>query len=61
MPSIQIDGKEYDTDSFSNDAKAQLTNLQVCDLEIQRLQTQLTIVQTARMTYARALGEVLPK
>lgn len=61
MPTIKIDNKEYDTDEFSNEAKTQLTNLQVCDQEIQRIQIQLAIAQTARMTYAKALGEALPK
>jgi hypothetical protein len=35
--------------------------LQVCDQEIQRLQVQLAIAQTARLAYAKALGEALPK
>ncbi len=61
MPTIKIDNKEYDTDKLSNEAKTQLTNLQVCDQEIQRLQIQLAIAQTARAAYARALGEALPK
>ena len=61
MPIIKIDNKDYDTDTLSDEAKAQLTNLNVCDMEIQRLQAQLAIAQTARMTYARALGEAFPK
>lgn len=61
MPIIKIDNKDYDTDKISLEAKTQLTNIQVCDQEIQRLQAQLEIAQTARMAYARALGEALPK
>ncbi len=61
MPTIKIDNKDYDTDKLSPEAKAQLISLQVCDQEIQRLQAQLAITQTARMAYARALGEALPK
>ena len=61
MPTIKIDNKDYDTDKLSPEAKTQLTNIQVCDQEIQRLQAQLAIAQTARMAYARALGEALPK
>lgn len=61
MPIIKIDDKDYDTDKLSDEAKTQLTNLNVCDMEIQRLQAQLAIAQTARMTYARALNEALPK
>jgi hypothetical protein len=61
MPTIRIDNKDYDTDQLSDAAKAQLTSLQVTDAEIQRLNIQLAIAQTARNAYARALGELLPK
>ena len=61
MPTITIDGKDYDADSLSDAAKARLTSLQVTDQEIQRLNIQLAISQTARNAYARALGELLPK
>lgn len=61
MPIIKIDDKDYDTDKMSDEAKTQLTNLNVCDMEIQRLQAQLAIAQTARLAYARALSAALPK
>ena len=61
MPKITIDGKDYDTDSLSDAAKAQLTSLQVTDQEIQRLNIQLAIAKTARNAYAKALQEMLPK
>jgi hypothetical protein len=61
MPTITIDNKDYDTDTLSDSAKAQLTSLQVTDAEIQRLNIQLAIAQTARNAYAKALGELLPK
>ena len=61
MPTITIDGKDYDADSLSDSAKAQLTSLQVTDQEIQRLNIQLAITQTARNAYASALAELLPK
>lgn len=60
MPIIKIDGKDYDTDMFSDEAKIQLTNLQFTDQEIQRLQIKLAIAQTARLAYAKALGIALP-
>jgi len=43
MPTITIDGKEYDPEKLSTEAKSQLTSLQVTDAEIQRLQIQLAI------------------
>jgi len=61
MPTIKINDKNYDTETLSDAAKAQLTSLQVTDQEIQRLNIQLAIAQTARNAYARALAELLPK
>ena len=40
MPTIKIDNKEYDVDSLSNEAKAQLGSIQFVDNEIARLQAQ---------------------
>lgn len=61
MPTIKIDGKDFDTEKLSAEAKAQLVSLQVTDAEIQRLNIQLAIAQTARGAYAKALQELLPK
>ena len=59
MATITIDGKEYDSEKLSTEAKSQLTSLQVTDAEIQRLQIQLAIAQTARNAYATALKSAL--
>ena len=61
MPAIKIDGKDYDTEELSAQAKAQLVLLQVTDAEIRRLNIQLAIAQTARGAHAKALQELLPK
>ena len=55
MPMINIDNQEYDLDTLSQEAKAQLFSLQATDAEIQRLNIQLAIAQTARVVYANAL------
>ena len=60
MTIITIDNKEYDIDSLSDEAKAQLVSLQFCDQELQRLQAQAAAYQTARMAYAKALQSALP-
>jgi len=60
MNTISIDNKEYDLDSLSDDAKAQLQMLQFSDQEIARLNAQLAIVQTARLAYSNALVAALP-
>lgn len=59
MPNIQIDGVDYETENMSEDARQQLTNLQATDIEIQRLQVQLAIANTARNAYANALRVAL--
>lgn len=59
MPTIKINDKEYDLDQLSAEAKAQLASLRVTDAEIQRLQAQLAIAQTARNAYSRALMQAL--
>ena len=60
MTTINIDNIEYDTDTLSDEAKAQLVSLQFCDQELQRLQAQSAAIQTARMAYAKALNAALP-
>jgi hypothetical protein len=56
MPTIKINNKDYDTDSLSAEAKAQLEMLLATEGEIRRLQAQLAIVQTAKNAYAQALA-----
>jgi ABC-type sulfate/molybdate transport systems ATPase subunit len=61
MSTIKIDDREYDLDSLSDDAKAQLQMVQLTDQEIGRLNAQLAIAQTARVAYAKALTSALPE
>ncbi|PKG54775.1 DUF6447 family protein [Halomonas sp. MES3-P3E] len=58
---ITIDGQSYNTTELSENAQNQVLNLRVTDQEIARLKQQLAIYQTARVAYARALSEELPK
>ena len=60
MPMIKIDNKDYDLDSLSDDAKGQLASLQFVDNELQRLNAQAAVLQTARLAYAKALNDALP-
>lgn len=59
MPNITIDEKEYDLDKLSEATKAQLTSMRLADAEIQRLNIQLAIAQTARNAYALAVRKDL--
>jgi hypothetical protein len=61
MANVTIDGKQYDSEKLSEEARGQLVSLQITDRKISDLQTELAIAQTARNAYARALGELLPK
>ena len=60
MTTITIDGKNYELDSLSSDAKAQLASIQFVDAELARLQAQAAAFQTARNAYAKALTAALP-
>ena len=60
MQKIIIDNKDYDLDTFSDEAKAQLISFKFVENEIGRLQAQLAAMQTARIAYAKALSTALP-
>ena len=60
MPNVTIDNVEYDLDTLSDEAKAQLNMLQLTDQEIARANVQIAIAQTARLAYANALNAALP-
>ena len=57
---ITIDGQQYDLNSLSDEARSQITNLQVVDQKIAETQQTLAILQTARIAYAGALKAALP-
>ncbi|MBH88613.1 MAG: hypothetical protein CMF71_00060 [Magnetovibrio sp.] len=59
MPNIQIDGKDYDVDELSDEAKAQVASINFVDQELARLNARSAALQTARNTYGRALNEIL--
>ncbi len=59
MPIIKIDEQNYDLDQLSDEAKTQLASLQFVDAELQRLNAQAVVLQTARRAYAKALNEAL--
>lgn len=61
MAKIKIDDREYEIDSLPEQVRAELGMLQAVDQEIARLNVRLAIAQTARVAYARAINEGLPK
>jgi hypothetical protein len=59
MAKVTIDGKEYETDDMSEDARRQLQNVVFCDRKLEELRNEAAVIQTARNTYARNLAEQL--
>ncbi|MDA9191383.1 DUF6447 family protein [bacterium] len=61
MAKITIDNVEYDSESLSPEALAQLQSIQFVDSEMARLNGRLAAMNTARNAYAAALQELLPQ
>ena len=55
VPTLTLNGQNYDLSQLSEAARAQVANIQVVDAEIIRLQQQMAIAQTARNAYVAAL------
>lgn len=58
---VTIDGTEYVLDDLSDTAKAQLVNIQFVDTQIQQLNNEWAVADTARIGYTRALKAELAK
>jgi hypothetical protein len=59
MAKVTIDGKEYDTENLSDEAKKQLASLQFSVSEVNRLQALLAVTKTAQSAYTKALKDAL--
>ena len=58
---INIDGKEYLLSELSDNALAQVANLQFVDAQIQQLNNEWAVADTARIGYTNALKSELEK
>ena len=58
---ITIDGKEISLSDLSDNAKAQVINLQFVDAQIQQLNNEWAVADTARIGYTNALKSELDK
>ena len=58
---INIDGKEYALSELSDNARAQVTNLRFVDAQIQQLNNEWAVADTARIGYTNALKAELDK
>tara|TARA_X000001036_G_C20361728_1_gene676770 strand:- start:557 stop:745 length:189 start_codon:yes stop_codon:yes gene_type:complete len=59
MAKVTIDGKEYDSENLSDEAKKQLASLQFSVSEVNRLQALLAVTKTAQSAYTKALKDAL--
>jgi len=59
MAQLTIDGKEYDIEKISAEAKGKLDSARFCDSKIEQLEAELAITRTARMAYLQALPALL--
>jgi len=57
MTQIKINGKDYDIDNLSENAKKQIVSLQFVQNEINRLNAQLAAYKTAEIAYSKAVEE----
>ena len=58
---ITIDEVEYNLSDLSDNAKAQLLNIQFVDAQIQQLNNEWAVADTARIGYTNALKAELEK
>ena len=58
---ITIGDVEYNVDDLSDNAKAQIANIQFVDQQIQQLNNEWAVADTARMGYTNALKSELAK
>lgn len=58
---VTIDGKEYSPDELSEPVKAQLANINFCDAQLQQLNNELAVSDTARIGYTNALKKEVEK
>ena len=61
MPKIKIDDIEYNSEDLSDNGKAQLASLQFLDAQMNQLQSEIAVYQTARAAYSSALQAELDK
>lgn len=61
MAKITINGKDYDTDALSEEARRQLGSVIACDRRLEELDRQTAMTRTARNAYGRALATLLEK
>ena len=55
MPKFTVEGIEYNTEDLTENGKAQLASLQFLEVQMNKLQSEIAVYQTARNSYVAAL------
>ena len=61
MPKITVVSIEYNTEDLSDNGKAQLASLQFLEVQLNKINSEVAVYQTARNAYISALKEELQK
>ena len=61
MPTITVDGIEYNTEDLSESGKAQLASLQFLEAQMNKVNSEIAVYKTARVSYVTALKNELEK
>ena len=59
MPKITVDGIEYNTEDLSDNGKAQLASLQFLEAQMNKLNAEIAVYETARSAYMNSLKSEL--
>ena len=55
LKKINLDGVEYNAEKLSDNGKAQAASLQFLEAQMSKIQSEISVYQTARNSYATAL------
>lgn len=61
MATLTVEGKQYDVDTLSDEAKALMNSVTFTDNKIAQLESELAMARTARNSYVQQLVLALPK
>lgn len=61
MPKIKLDDIEYNSEDLSEHGLATLKSLQFLEVQLQKIQSEIGVYQTAQRTYAAALKAEIEK
>ena len=61
MATLTVEGKQYDVETLSDEAKALMNSITFTDNKIAQLESELAMSRTARNSYVQQLVSVLPQ